>query len=144
MTFVEVKVDMDTGSSDLVRVVQATDVGQIIDPLILDGQLYGGIGSAGIDTALFEETVTDKRSGRIVNANMIDYKWRVFPDLSTFENVILETPASTHRFKAVGAGEISTSPGPSAVLMALSNAIGRRIKDYPATPDKILTALGKI
>ncbi len=144
MTFVEVKVDMDTGSSELVRVVQATDVGQIIDPLILDGQLYGGIGSAGIDTALFEETVTDKRSGRIVNANMIDYKWRVFPDLPAFDNVILETPVSTHRFKAVGAGEIATSPGPSAVLMALSNAIGRRIKDYPATPDKILTALGKI
>jgi xanthine dehydrogenase molybdenum-binding subunit len=144
MTFVEVGVDTETGSTELVRVVQATDVGQIIDPLILDGQLYGGIGSAGIDTALFEETVTDKRSGRIVNANMIDYKWRVFPDLPGFDNVILETPASTHRFKAVGAGEIATSPGPSAVLMAISNAIGRRIKDYPATPDKILTALGKI
>ena len=144
MTFVEVKVDVDTGSSELVRVVQATDVGQIIDPLILNGQLHGGIGSAGIDTALFEETLTDKRSGRIVNANMIDYKWRVFTDLPSFENVILETPVSTHRFKAIGAGEISTSPGPSAVLMALSNAIGRRIKDYPATPDRILAALDKV
>ncbi|MEW6667063.1 MAG: molybdopterin cofactor-binding domain-containing protein [Thermodesulfobacteriota bacterium] len=144
MTFVEVMVDVETGRCDLVRVVQATDVGQIIDPLILNGQLYGGIGSAGIDTALFEETVWDKRTGRIMNPNMIDYKWRTFPDLPIIENVILETPISTHRFKAVGAGEISTSPGPSAVLMAISNAIGKRIKEYPATPDRILRALGKV
>lgn len=144
MTFVEVKVDVETGESELARVVQATDVGQIIDPLILNGQLYGGLGSAGIDTALFEETIWDKRTGRIVNPNMIDYKWRTFPELPAFENVILETPVSTHRFKAVGAGEISTSPGPSAVLMAVSNAIGKRIKEYPATPHRILKALGKI
>jgi CO/xanthine dehydrogenase Mo-binding subunit len=143
MTFTEVKVDVETGESELVQVVQATDVGQIIDPLILNGQLYGGIGSAGIDTALFEETIIDKRTGRIVNANMIDYKWRTFPDLPVFENVILETPISTHRFKAVGAGEISTAPGPSAILMAISNAIGKRIKDYPARPDRILAVLGK-
>jgi xanthine dehydrogenase molybdenum-binding subunit len=144
MTFVEVSVDLDTGESELLRVVQATDVGQIIDPLILNGQLYGGIGSAGIDTALFEETIWDKRTGRIVNPNMIDYKWRTFPEFPAFDNVILETPVSTHRFKAVGAGEISTSPGPSAVLMAISNAIGKRIKDYPATPDRILKSLGKV
>ena len=143
MTFTEVKVDVETGESELIRVVQATDVGQIIDPLILDGQLYGGLGSAGIDTALFEETITDKGTGRIVNANMIDYKWRTFPDLPALENVILETPIPTHRFRAVGAGEISTAPGPSAVLMAISNAIGKRIKDYPARPDRILAALGK-
>jgi xanthine dehydrogenase molybdenum-binding subunit len=75
---------------------------------------------------------------------MIDYKWRTFPEFPAFDNVILETPVSTHRFKAVGAGEISTSPGPSAVLMAISNAIGKRIKDYPATPDRILKSLGKV
>lgn len=144
MTFIEVKVDLDSGASELVRVVQATDVGQIIDPLILDGQLYGGLGSAGIDTAFFEETIIDKDSGRILNANMIDYKWRAFPDLPEMKNVILETPIQTHRFKAIGAGEVSTAPGPSAALMAISNAIGKRIKDYPATPDRILEALGKV
>ncbi len=144
MTFVEVKVDVDTGASELVRVVQATDVGQIIDPLVLDGQLYGGLGSAGIDTAFFEETILDKATGRILNANMIDYKWRAFPDLPQMKNVILETPIETHRFKALGAGEIATAPGPSAVLMAISNAIGKRIKDYPAMPDKILKTLGKV
>ncbi len=144
MIFAEVEVDIETGKTDLRRVVAATDCGQIIDPLVLAGQLHGSIGSAGIDTALFEETVLDKDTGHIMNCNMIDYKWRTFIDLPEFENVILETPFPSHRFKAIGVGEITPAPGPSAVLMAISNAIGKRVMDYPATPDKILKALGKI
>ena len=94
--------------------------------------------------ALFEESVLDKTTGHILNCNMIDYKWRTFLDLPEFQNVILETPIPSHRFKAIGVGEITTSPGPSAVLMAISNAIGKRFFEYPITPDKILKALGKI
>ena len=142
--FVEVEVDTETGKLDLLRVVTATDVGQIIDPPSLEGQLYGGLGAAGIDTAIFEETVLDSNSGHILNLNMIDYKWRSFAELPRFINEILETPMQTHRYKAVGVGEISTSPGPSAVLMAASNAVGKRLDGYPLTPDKILEALGKI
>ncbi len=141
--FVEVKVDTETGKLDLLRVVTATDVGQIIDPPSLEGQLNGGLGAAGIDTAIFEETVLDSNSGQILNLNMIDYKWRSFAELPQFDNEILETPMETHRYKAVGVGEISTSPGPSAVLMAASNAVGKRLDGYPLTPDKILEALGK-
>jgi xanthine dehydrogenase molybdenum-binding subunit len=75
---------------------------------------------------------------------MIDYKWRTFPELPIILNVILETPFPSHRFHAIGVGEITTAPGPSAVLMAVSNAIGQRLHDYPVTPDKVLKALGKI
>jgi xanthine dehydrogenase molybdenum-binding subunit len=144
MTFAEVEVDIETGKTDLQRIIAVTDCGQIIDPLVLEGQLQGSFGSAGIDTALFEETVLDKDMGHIMNCNMIDYKWRTFLDFPEFQSVILETPIPSHRFKAVGVGEISPAPGPSAVLMAIYNAIGKRITDYPATPDKILKALGKI
>jgi CO/xanthine dehydrogenase Mo-binding subunit len=144
MVFVEVEVDVETGKVDLLQVVPATDVGQIIDPLALGGQLHGCLGSAGMDTALFEETVLDRSTGRIVNLNMLDYKWRTFRELPKFRNVILETPISTHRFKAIGVGEITTSPGPGAILMAVSNAVGVRLAEYPLTPDKILKALGKI
>jgi CO/xanthine dehydrogenase Mo-binding subunit len=144
MIFAEVEVDIETGKAELRRVVAATDCGQIIDPLVLEGQLHGSLGSAGIDTALFERTVLDRDTGHIMNCNMIDYKWRTFIDLPQFQNVILETPIPSHRFKAVGVGEVAPAPGPSAVLMAISNAIGRRIMDYPATPDKILKALGRI
>ena len=141
MVFTEVEVDMETGKVDLLRVVSATDVGQIIDPPGIINQLNGCLGSAGIDTALYEETIMDKRLGRIMNPNMIDYKWRTFAELPEMEHVILETSLPSHRFHAIGVGEIATSPGPSAILMAVSNAIGTRIHDYPLTPDKILQAI---
>lgn len=144
MSFVEVEVDIETGKIDLIRVVNATDVGQIIDPPCLENQLNSCIGSAAIDSAIFEETVLDDSNGRMLTANLIDYKWRTFADLPEIKNVILETPFPSHRFGAVGVGEITTAPGPSAVLMAVSNATGRRITEYPATPDRILKALGKL
>jgi CO/xanthine dehydrogenase Mo-binding subunit len=128
----------------LVKVVNTTDVGQVISPMSLQGQLHGALGAAGLDTAIFEETILDETSGRMLNGNMVDYKWRTFADLPEFDNVILETPIPSHRFKAVGVGEIATSPGPSAVLMAVYNAIGTRIMDYPVTSQKVLNALGKL
>jgi xanthine dehydrogenase molybdenum-binding subunit len=143
ISFVEVEVDTETGKVDLIRVVNATDAGQIIDPLCLENQLNGCLGSAGIDTAIFEETVLDSKIGRILTTNLIDYKWRTFLDLPEIKNVILETPFPSHRFGAVGVGEIATSPGPPAVLMAISNAIGKWINTYPASPWVILEALGK-
>jgi xanthine dehydrogenase molybdenum-binding subunit len=119
-------------------------VGQIIDPPSLQGQLYGALGSAGLDTAVFEETIIDRNSGHMLNMNMTDYKWRTFDELPEFENVILETPFPTHRFKAIGVGEVATSPGPGAVLMAVSNAVGKHLHHYPLTPDRILEALGRL
>ncbi len=141
MTFVEVEVDVETGMVELLRITNATDVGRIIDPFALEGQLHGALGAAGIDTALSEETVLDRTTGRILNTNMIDYKWRTFIGLPEFRNVVLQTPLPSHIYGALGVGEISTSPGPSAVLMAVSNAIGRRMTEYPLTPDKIIVAL---
>jgi len=142
--FVEVEVDTETGQVVLLNVVAATDVGQIIDPLSLEGQIYGSLGAAGTDTALFEECIMDRKHGHMLNINMIDYKWRTFSELPHFHNVIFETPLPTHRYKAIGVGEIATSPGPSAVLMAASNAVGERLCEYPLTPEKILRALGKL
>lgn len=144
MTFVEVEVDVETGLVILRHVVNATDVGQIIDPPGLEGQLNGCLGSGGIDSALFEETVLDRTTGQILNANLIDYKWRTFPDLPVIDHVVLETPIPSHRFKAVGVGEVTTAPGPSAVFMAVSNAIGTWLHNYPATPERVLQALGRI
>jgi len=75
---------------------------------------------------------------------LIDYKWRTFSELPPIDNVVLETPIPSHRFHAVGVGEVATSPGPVAVLMAVSNAIGLWLHEYPATPDRVLKALGKV
>jgi CO/xanthine dehydrogenase Mo-binding subunit len=143
LTFVEVEVDIETGKVSLVRVVNATDIGQIIDPVGLNNQLNGCWGSAGIDSSIFEETILDRRTGHIVNANLIDYKWRTFAELPPVDNAVLETPFPSHRFHAIGVAEITTSSGPSATLMAASNAIGTWLHQYPVTPDRVLKALSK-
>jgi len=143
MSFVEVEVDTDTGKVELLQVVNATDAGRIIDPQGLQGQMYGCLGTAGIDSALFEETVLDPLTGRVLNANLVDYKWRTSAELPPIENIVFETPMNSHRFHAVGVGEIATSPGPSAVLMAAANAIGRWLYEYPVTPERVVAALGK-
>jgi xanthine dehydrogenase molybdenum-binding subunit len=142
-TFVEIEVDTETGKVDLLRVVNATDAGQIIDPQGLEGQLNGCLGSSGIDSALFEETILDRSSGHILNANLIDYKWRTFSELPQIDNVVLETPVHSHRFKAIGVGEIATSPGPMAILMAVSNALGVWLHEYPVTPERVLKVLAQ-
>ena len=143
-TFVEVEIDADTGKIELLRVLNATDVGQIIDPQGLEGQLNGCLGSGGIDSALMEETVLDRSTGQILNANMIDYKWRTFSELPPIENVVLETPFPSHRFHAVGVGEVGDGPGPVAILMAASNASASWLHEYPLTPERSIAALGKV
>jgi CO/xanthine dehydrogenase Mo-binding subunit len=143
MSFVELEVDTETGKVSLLRVVNATDIGQIINPMCLEGQLNSSWGSAGIDSAIFEESILDRRTGHMVNANLIDYKWRTFAELPAVEHAVLETPFPSHRFHAIGIGEIATAPGPSAALMAVSNAIGTWLYQYPATPDRVLKALSE-
>jgi xanthine dehydrogenase molybdenum-binding subunit len=144
MTFVEVEVDTETGKVTLERVVNTTDIGQIIDPPGLEGQLNGCLGSGGIDSALFEETVLDRSTGHMLNADLIVYKWRTFSELPPIDNVVLETPFPTHSFGAIGVGEIATASGPVAVLMAVSNAVGTWLHEYPLTPEKVLKALGRL
>ena len=142
MTFVEVEVDTEDRQGDpACRWSTPPTWARSSTRQGLEGQLNGCLGSAGIDSALFEETVIDRSTGHILNANLIDYKWRTFSELPLIDNVVLETPFPSHRFHAVGVGEVATSPGPSAVLMAVSNAIGIWLHDYPVTPDRVLKAL---
>ena len=88
----------------------------------------------------------DKATGRTVSASMIDYKTYTFNELPTYRSLIFESQINTDPpcpFGAFGAGELSMSPAPAAVSMAIYNAIGKRFLDYPITPAKILKALGK-
>jgi xanthine dehydrogenase molybdenum-binding subunit len=146
MVFAEVEVDTETGKVDVIKFVAASDPGITIDPIAVRMQLQGGLGAAGLDTAVFEETVLDRTGaiGRILNCNMIDYKWRPFNELPSYDQALPQTPLPSHLFGAIGVGEIACAPGPCAVLMAISNALGVRAHDYPMTPDKVLKVLGKI
>ena len=144
IVFLEVQVDRETGKVDVLNMLGGTDCGQIIDPSGLEMQAQGGIGSASLDTATFEEHIIDPGTGRNLTYDMIEYKWRPFNEFPEYETCFLESKFDTFQFKATGVGEIAGAAAASATMQAISNAIGVQVSQYPATPDVILKALGKI
>ncbi len=140
----DVEVNLMTGEAKLIHALEGSDVGQIIDPINIRMQAEGSFGSAGGDTGLFEEMVMDKKLGRFMTGNMIDYKWRTFNEFPPFDTVLLESEFDSEAFHALGFGEITPSPAPAAILMAVSNAIGHEITEYPCSPTVVLRAMGKI
>ena len=142
--FLEVEVDKETGKVELLNCLGGTDCGQAIDPSMLEMQVQSGIGSASLDTALFEEHIIDPATKRTMTYDMIEYKWRPFNDFPEYETCILESQFDTFQFKATGVGEIAGAAAASATMQAISNAIGVQVSQYPATPDVILKALGKV
>lgn len=144
MIFVEVEVNKETGKVDVTDLCGGSDAGQVLDPATLEMQCHGGIGSASLDTATFEEHVVDPATGRPLTYNMIDYKWRPFNEFPTFQTVLLGSQFDTFQFKAVGVGEIAGAAAASATMQAISNALGVQVSIYPATPDVILKAIGRL
>lgn len=144
ITFVEVEVDLETGKTEVIRKVSGSDVGQIIDPASLEMQFHGAIGASSMDSATYEESIVDQATGRTMTYNMIDYKWRPFNEFPEFETEILESQFDTFQFKAVGVAEITGAASAPAVIQAISNAIGKHVTEYPATPQVILKTLGKL
>jgi CO/xanthine dehydrogenase Mo-binding subunit len=141
--FVEVEVDLETGHTEVVRLAGGTDVGQIIDSKALEMQLNGGIGAACLDSAIFEDCCLDPSTGRLLASSMIDYKWRTFNEIPPYDAFVMESQIDTFMFKASGIAEISGAAMASAALMAISNAVGADVKEYPATPAVVLKAIGK-
>lgn len=142
--FVEVEVNKETGQVKVLDMLGGTDCGQVIDPSMLEMQAHGGIGSASLDTALFEEHIIDPVTHRNMTYDMIEYKWRPFNEFPTFDTYFMESQFDTFQFKAIGVGEISGGAAASAVMQAISNATGVQINTYPATPDVVLKALQKL
>lgn len=144
IVFLEVEVNKETGRVDVIKMLGGTDTGQTLDPSTMEMQAQGGIGSASLDTALFEEHIIDPATKRTMTYNMLEYKWRTFNNFPEFDTVINQSQFDTFQFKAVGVGEIAGAAAASATMAAISNAIGVQVAKYPATPDVILEALGKI
>ena len=142
--FVEVEVDKETGKTRVIKMVVGTDPGQIIDPATIEMQLQGGIGSACLDTAFYEEHIVDKETGRTMTYDMLEYKTRPFNEFPDFDYNVEESQWDTWQYHANGVGEISGGGAASAAMLAISNAIGTDVSTYPATPDVILKALGKL
>jgi carbon-monoxide dehydrogenase large subunit len=137
-----VDVDVDTGQVRLVRHVACDDAGRILNPLILEGQIHGGI-AQGAAQALLEEVRYDP-DGNPITSNLADYAMISAAELPSFEVVEMETPTFVNPLGAKGIGEsgtIGSTPAvQSAVVDALSH-LGVRHVDMPATPERVWRAI---
>ena len=137
-----VDVDQDTGATELVRIVAVDDAGRIINPLIAEGQIHGGI-AQGVAQVLFEEIKYDEY-GNLVTANLMDYLVPSSAELPSFELVHLETPTWVNELGAKGIGESGTIGSIPAVYNAVIDAVshlGVRHLETPLTPEKVWRAI---
>jgi len=142
--FAEVEVDTDTGEIFVTNWTNLHDMGKIVSPETVDGQMYGGI-PMSYGRGVLEENTYDTATGVLLNNNLIDYKVATIKDVlpGTVHNVTIETGLGWGPYGTIGCGELTATCAFVAVGNAVYNAIGKEIEDYPITPAKVLKALGK-
>ena len=134
-----VEVDPETGAVDLQRYIAVDDCGNIINPMIVDGQLHGGI-AQGIAQALFEEVVYDDDSGQMKTGTLTDYLIPTANEFPNFELGRTITPSPTNELGVKGIGEAGTIASSIAVINAVCDALsplGIKHVDMPASPDRL-------
>lgn len=130
----EVEVDTDTGEVTVLRVVAAHDVGRAINPLAIEGQIEGGV-AMGLGYALMEEVILDH--GKPLTPSLAEYLLPTVKDVPNVVSLIVEEEEPTGPFGAKGVGEPPNIPTAPAIINAIYNAVGIRITELPATPEKI-------
>ena len=139
-----VEVDSRTGETVLRSLAACDDAGTLINPLIAEGQIHGGI-AQGAAQVLLEEVVYD-RDGNPLATNLVDYPAVSAPDLPRFDLVPMETPTPLNPLGAKGIGESGTVGAGPAILNAICDAVahlGIRHIDMPATPQRVWQALSQ-
>jgi len=137
--FVEVAVDPDLGETRVRRMVGAYGAGRVINPKLARSQCIGGM-IGGIGMALMEHSVVDPRNGRVPNANFAEYAVPVHADAPAVMDVIFVPEEDPHLnpLGVKGLGEIAMVGVAPAIVNAIYHATGKRIRELPATPDKLL------
>ncbi len=137
-----VEVDTETGATKIRSYVSVDDVGVVVNPLIVEGQVHGGL-AQGIAQALYEEAVHDE-SGTLVNCSFVDYLVPSPADLPAFVTARTETPATTNQLGVKGVGEAGTIASTPAVVNAIVDAVrhlGVSDIQMPCTPYRVWKAL---
>lgn len=140
----ELEIDKNTGSVEILRYTVVDDFGTVLNPMMLAGQVHGGIGQ-GIGQALLEKTVYDEESGQLLSGSFMDYSLPradhvPFVDFTYFE----DTPCTSNPMGAKGAGEAGAIGAPPAVINAIVDALadyGVEHIDMPATPEALWTVI---
>jgi carbon-monoxide dehydrogenase large subunit len=133
-----VEVDPDTGSVDMLKYVAVDDCGNVINPMIVEGQLHGGI-AQGIAQALFEEVVYDD-DGTLKTGTMLDYAMPTANEIPRMSLDSTVTPSPTNELGVKGIGEAGTIAASAAVINAVCDALsplGIKHVDMPASPDRL-------
>ncbi|MDH3194842.1 MAG: xanthine dehydrogenase family protein molybdopterin-binding subunit [Hyphomicrobiales bacterium] len=136
----EVEVDPGTGHTDIVQFVAADDFGRIINPMIVEGQVHGGV-VQGIGQALLEGCQYDAETGQLVTATYNDYAMPRADDVPSFAVSTTETLCPNNPLGIKGCGEAGAIGSPPAVINAITDAIGNNDLTMPATPEKVWRAL---
>ena len=136
----EIEVDPETGEPRILRYTIVDDVGVVLNPLLLRGQIVGGA-VQGIGQALLEHALFDPHSAQPLTASLIDYALPRAEHIPEIDFSTIEIPCRTHPLGIKGAGEAGTIGAAPAVINALADALGVRHMDMPATPLAIWTLL---
>ena len=135
----ELEVDPETGIVTIARWTAVDDFGTLINPLIVEGQVHGGI-AQGVGQALSEGAIYDEESGQLITGSYMDYCMPRAEDLPSFTLGFVETKSPSNPLGMKGCGEAGAIAAPAAVMNALTDALGVRDLPMPATPQVVWEA----
>jgi carbon-monoxide dehydrogenase large subunit len=138
----EVEIDQETGKTEIVAWTAVDDFGQVINPMIVEGQVHGGI-AQGVGQALLEQTIYDK-DGQLVTGSYMDYTMPRADNLPPLKVETTETKAPSNPLGIKGCGEAGAIAAPAAVMNAITDALGTEEIAMPATPAAVWAALQKV
>ena len=139
----EVEIDPETGAVQVVGFTVVDDVGTVINPIIVDGQIHGGV-AHGIGQALFEHALYDDETGQLLSGSYLSYTMPRAQDFPSYGVSTTFTPCTHNPLGAKGVGEVGSIGAPPAVINAIVDALahlGVRHVDMPATPERVWRAI---
>jgi len=139
----EVEIDPELGTVEVVRYAAVDDVGRAVNPLIIDGQIHGGI-AQGVGQALLERCFYESGTGQLLSGSFMDYSMPRANFLPFFATQISEVPSPTHPLGMRPAGEGGTTPALGVVINAVVDALsdyGVKHIEMPATPERVWRAI---
>jgi len=135
----EVEIDKATGATRIVNFTAVDDFGTVINPMIVEGQVHGGI-AQGIGQALLEHGIYDRETGQLLTGSYNDYAMPRADDMTDFKVGMTITPCPSNPLGVKGCGEAGAIAAPAAVMNAVTDALGVKTFDMPATPEKVWRA----
>ncbi|MGO9785272.1 MAG: xanthine dehydrogenase family protein molybdopterin-binding subunit [Stellaceae bacterium] len=141
----EIEIDPETGATRIARYVVVDDFGNVVNPMLLEGQVHGGVGQ-GVGQALVELCVYDGASGQLLSGSFMDYAMPRANDIPPIEFAVNVVPCTTNPLGVKGAGEAGAIGAPPAVINAMVDALaelGVGSIDMPATPQNVWRAINQ-